>query len=153
MSHRDALGLFRNSHLRCSVKEGVSKKFANLTGTSLCWSLFSLKLQAQTCNFIKKRFQHQRFPVTFAKFLKTSILKNICEKLLLFVSPQNTIANSSGKFGLDETLTECKVFFLKHSNFIPGPQNKEGGSQGVCNTSRNFERQEFLFAKENCYII
>ena len=35
----------------------------------------------------------------------------ICEGLLLFVSPQNTITNSSGEFGLDETSTECKVFF------------------------------------------
>ena len=33
----------------------------------------------------------------------------ICERLLLFVSPQNTITNSSGEFGLDETSTECKV--------------------------------------------
>ena len=45
----------------------------------------------------------------FAKFLRTSILKNICERLLLFVSPQNTITNSGGEFGLDETSTECKV--------------------------------------------
>ena len=47
----------------------------------------------------------------FAKFLRTSILKNIYERLLLFVSRQNTIANSSGEFGPDETLTERKVFF------------------------------------------
>ena len=54
----------------------------------------------------------------FAKFLRTSILKNICESLLLFVSPQNAIANSSGKFGLHETLTECKVkIFFKHNSF------------------------------------
>ena len=52
------------------------------------------------------------FSVKFANFLRTSILKNICEKLLLFVSPQNNIANSSGEFGLDKTLTECKVCFL-----------------------------------------
>ena len=44
----------------------------------------------------------------------------ICKRLLLFVSPQNTITNSSDEFGLDETLTECKVnIFLKHTNFIP----------------------------------
>ena len=29
--------------------------------------------------------------------------------MLLFVSPQSYIANSSGDFGLDKTLTECKV--------------------------------------------
>ena len=55
----------------------------------------------------------------FAKFLRTFILKNICERMLLFVSPQNTIANSSGAFALDETLIECKVsIFFKHNNFI-----------------------------------
>ena len=34
------------------------------------------------------------------------------QTLLGFVSPQNTIANSSGEFGLDETSTECKVSVL-----------------------------------------
>ena len=53
----------------------------------------------------------------FAKFLRTPILKNICERPVLFGSPQNTITNSSGEFGLDETSTECKVFF-KHNSFI-----------------------------------
>ena len=36
-------------------------------------------------------------------------MKNTCERLLLFVSPQNTVANSRGEFGLDETLTKWKV--------------------------------------------
>ena len=63
--------------------------------------------EAWACNFIKKRLQHFCFPVKFPNFLRTSILKNICERLLLFVSPQNTTANRSGMFALDETLTEC----------------------------------------------
>ena len=29
--------------------------------------------------------------------------------MLLFVSPQNTITNSGGEFGLDQTWTECNV--------------------------------------------
>ena len=37
----------------------------------------------KTCNFIKKLLQHRHFPVKFAKFLRTLILKNICERLLL----------------------------------------------------------------------
>ena len=45
----------------------------------------------------------------FAKFLRTPILKNIWERLLLFVSPQNTLGNSVDKFGLGKTSTECKV--------------------------------------------
>ena len=33
----------------------------------------------------------------------------VCERLLLFVSPQNTVIKSGGEVGLDETSTECKV--------------------------------------------
>ena len=43
-------------------------------------------LYLKACNFIKKRLQHRRFPVTIAKFLRLPILKNICERWqLLFV--------------------------------------------------------------------
>ena len=79
MNHGDLLDLFRSSHRRCSVKKGVLKKFGNF--------LKSLKT-------LLKRDSNTG--VKFAKFLRTSILKNICERLLLYVSPQNTIANSSG---------------------------------------------------------
>ena len=34
-------------------------------------SLFKIKLQAQTCSFIKKETLAQVFPVNFAKFLRT----------------------------------------------------------------------------------
>ena len=33
-------------------------------------------------NFIKKRLQHKCFPVKFARFLRTPILKNLYERLL-----------------------------------------------------------------------
>ena len=33
----------------------------------------------------------------------------VCERLLLFVSPQNTVIKSGGEVELDETSTECKV--------------------------------------------
>ena len=35
------------------------------------------------CNFIKMRFQHRCFFVNIAKLLRTTILKNICQQLLL----------------------------------------------------------------------
>ena len=35
------------------------------------------------CNFINKRLRHKYFPVKFAKFLRTPMLKSICERLLL----------------------------------------------------------------------
>ena len=74
-------------------------------------SLFNNVAGLQACNFIKKILQHWCFPMKFAKFLITPILKDISERLLLFVSPQNTITNSGGEFELDETSTECKVLF------------------------------------------
>ena len=46
----------------------------------------------------------------FAKFLRTPILENMREKLLLFVSPENTKTMGGGEFGLDETSTECILF-------------------------------------------
>ena len=45
----------------------------------------------------------------FAKSLRAPVLKIIYERLLLLVSPQNTITNSGGEFGLDETSAERKV--------------------------------------------
>ena len=46
----------------------------------------------------------------------------ICKRLLLFASPQNTITNSSGEFGPDDTSTECKVsiFFKNVQKQLPG---------------------------------
>ena len=43
----------------------------------------TLKVPTKSCNFIKKRLQHRCFLVNIAKFLRTPILKNICERLLL----------------------------------------------------------------------
>ena len=42
-------------------------------------SIFNKVAGLQACNFIKKRLQHRCFPVHIVKFLRTSILKNICE--------------------------------------------------------------------------
>ena len=36
-------------------------------------------------SFIKNKFQRNCFPVKFAKFLRTSTFKNICERLLLYL--------------------------------------------------------------------
>ena len=47
-------------------------------------SLFNEITGLQACNFIKKRLQHRCFPMKFAKFSRTLILKNMCERLLLY---------------------------------------------------------------------
>ena len=48
--------------------------------------LFDEVAGLQACSFIKKRLQQRRFPVHIAKFLRTPVLKNICERLLLSIS-------------------------------------------------------------------
>ena len=40
-------------------------------------------LICKVCNFARKRLQHSCLPVKFAKFSRTPILKNICERLAL----------------------------------------------------------------------
>ena len=76
--------IFRSSQRRWSMRKGVLKNSANFTGKHLCWSLFSIKLQAWIpATLLKKRLQHRCFPVKVAKFLRIPILKNICERLLV----------------------------------------------------------------------
>ena len=63
------------------LKKVDLKNFTIFIGKHLCWGLFLVKL-----------FQHRCFPVNIARFLKTLILKNICERLLLNVSPAAMLA-------------------------------------------------------------
>ena len=62
---------FKCSYKRCFMKKAVLKNFT------------ISKAKLQTCNFIKKNT---------AKFLRTTILKNICKQLLL---QNNYIQNTS----------------------------------------------------------
>ena len=48
-------------------------------------SLFNKVAILKANDFIKKRLKHKCFPVNIAKFLRTLILKNICERLLLWL--------------------------------------------------------------------
>ena len=64
-------------------KKGVFKNFANFTGKTPVLESLRKTAGLQVCNFIKKRLQHGHFPVKFTKFLRTRILKNICQPLLL----------------------------------------------------------------------
>ena len=68
-------------------KKAVLKNFAIFTGKHPCWNLFFNKNAGfLACSFIKKRLEHRWFFSNTEKFLKTPILKNICEQLLLTVS-------------------------------------------------------------------
>ena len=94
----------------------LKKLFSKISQISqeknLFWILFLIKLQAQTCNFVKKRLQHRYFPVKFAKFLRTPILKNICERLLLNLSG---ILPSSMKRFQTNIQTEKPIFKMAKS--------------------------------------
>ena len=67
-------------HQRCSKRNFVLKYSAIFTGNHLCESLLSIKLKKR---LLKKRLQNRCFPINIAKFLRTSILKNIYKLLLL----------------------------------------------------------------------
>ena len=74
--------ILKSSYRRCTVEKGALKNFA---GKHPCWSLFLNKVVGLTAfNVIKKRFQCRCFLMRCAKFLRTPILKNICERLLLY---------------------------------------------------------------------
>ena len=45
--------------------------------------LFNKAAELQTQNFVKKELQCRFLPVIIVQFLRKSILKNICERLLL----------------------------------------------------------------------
>ena len=111
-------GLVKKQPREMFCKKGVLKFRKFYRKTPVLESIFNNISGLQSCNFIKKRLQHRCFPIKFAKFLRTPILKNICERLFLFVSSQNTITNSSGEFGLGKTSTECKVSNFKRKTFF-----------------------------------
>ena len=68
-------------------KKGFPKKFRNIhRKTPVLASLFNKVSGFQGCNVIKKRLQNRCFPVNIANFLRTTILKNICERLLLYLT-------------------------------------------------------------------
>ena len=74
----------RSSHQRCSMKKGVLRKFAKLTGKHLCQSLFFNKVAGlRPATLSKKRPWHRCFPVNFAKFLRTPFFHNTSGRLLL----------------------------------------------------------------------
>ena len=64
------------------LKKGVLKNFAIYRKTTVL-SIFDKIPGLQACDFIKNRLQFRCFVVNIVKFLRTPVLKNICERLLL----------------------------------------------------------------------
>ena len=58
---------------------------------------FLINAGLQSWNFIKKRLQHRCFSVNIGKFLRTPVLKNICERLFeRFPTWANNITSNRG---------------------------------------------------------
>ena len=63
----------------------VFLKISQMSQENTCVGVFFIEvLDLKVYDFIKKRLQHSYFPVKFAKFRRTPILKNFCKRLLLF---------------------------------------------------------------------
>ena len=75
-------------------------------------SLFN-KVAGLACNVIKKRLQHRSFPVKFAKILRSTILKNIFQRLLLCKQIFDKVI-LTGYYNLDETDPILYEFFCKN---------------------------------------
>ena len=87
---------------RCFIKfRNIQRKTPELE------FLFNKFTGLEVCNFIKRRLQFSCFSLNIAKFLRTPILKNICERLLLrvlkptsclFLYPVETFKNGSFRY-------------------------------------------------------
>ena len=65
------IGLYRSSHRRCSVREGVLRNFTKFTGKHMCQSLFFLlKFQAPPATLFKKETLKQVFSCEFHEISK-----------------------------------------------------------------------------------
>ena len=80
-SHSKWIASYKSSRPKLFCKKGVFKNFTHFTRKHPCQSLFVNKKSSSF--LLKKRLWHRCFPVNFAKFLRTPISKNICERLLL----------------------------------------------------------------------
>ena len=73
---------FRRSIMnRCSIKKLFLKILQYSKSCKILQIFFNENVGLQSCNFFKKRLQHRCFPVNIAKFLRTPVLKNICQRL------------------------------------------------------------------------
>ena len=58
------------------MKKGVLRNSKRLTRKNLCQSLFLIKLQTETCNFIKKESLAQVFSCEFREISKITFLQS-----------------------------------------------------------------------------
>ena len=91
---------YRSNLQMCSIKKSVLKNVNIFTGKHVCWSLFLMRLQAtgkhmcwslslmrlqtfRPATLLKRDSSRGAFLWILQKFLRTPILKNLCERLLM----------------------------------------------------------------------
>ena len=74
---------YKNSHRRCSVRKLVPRNFTKFTWKHLCQSLFLIKFQPSTCNFIKKEIVALIFSCEFCEIFKNTFFTEHLWELLL----------------------------------------------------------------------
>ena len=105
---KKSLSKQRSSQPEVFCKKFVFRNFAKFKGKHLCQSRFFNKVAGlRPATLLKKRLWHRYFPVTFAKFLKTSFFTEDLRWLLLKTEMISKICISS--------LQRCSVkkVFLK----------------------------------------
>ena len=74
----------RSIRRRCSIKKGVLKNFAKFTEKHLYRNLFFNGVAClRPATLLKKILRHRRFPVNFARFLRTPFSQNTSRRLLI----------------------------------------------------------------------
>ena len=82
-------------------------------------SLFNNKVTGiQASNFIKKRLHRKCFPVKFVKFLRTPILKNIYERLLLKIFSKTLSMSRSHSYSTENEWNHLAVFRFIFNLFL-----------------------------------
>ena len=110
------LSLQRSSHWRCTVKK-VFLKISQISQENVFVGVSFNKIEGlKTWNFIKKRLQDRCFPLKFARFLRTLILKKICERLLLSSLPR--LAWYVGTYESTISIIRTHVWSLMWSLFL-----------------------------------
>ena len=63
---------YRSSHWRCSVRKGVLRNYAKITGKHLCQSLFFNKVAGRSSTLLKKKTLAQVFSCEFCEIFKNT---------------------------------------------------------------------------------
>ena len=105
------MGIVRTSHQRCSVKRAVLQNLQySPENTCVGVSLY--------CSFIKNRLQHRCFPVNIVNFLRILILKNICDRMLLYCTKKNTKTSTANTAKSITSTIRLVMNMVKRKNTI-----------------------------------